>query len=68
MYIEQGELSKAAKTVEEKLLLLNTEVHETLLSLMDIAIRISDMMMLDISQMLMNKQQKYSICGNITDI
>lgn len=39
MYIEQGELSKAAKTVEEKLLLLNTEVHETLLSLMDIAIK-----------------------------
>lgn len=39
MYIEQGELSKAAKTVEEKLLLLNTEVHETLLSLMDVAIK-----------------------------
>ena len=39
MYIEQGELLKAAKLVEEKLLLLNTEVHETLLCLMDIAIK-----------------------------
>lgn len=39
IYIAQGELSKAAKMIEEKLLLLNTEVHETLLSLMDIAIK-----------------------------
>lgn len=39
MYIEQGELLKAAKLVEEKLLLLNTEVHDTLLYLMDIAIK-----------------------------
>lgn len=39
MYIEQGELSKAAKTIEEKLLFLNTEAHETLLSLMDVAIK-----------------------------
>lgn len=39
LLIAQGELPKAAKMVEEKLLSVNNEVHATLMTLMEIAIK-----------------------------
>lgn len=39
IFIAQGDLLQAAKTVEEKLLSANNEVHSALMTLMDIAIK-----------------------------
>ena len=39
IFIAQGELSRAAKTMEEKLLSANNEIHAALMTLMEIAIK-----------------------------
>ena len=61
LYIAQGELEKAAKLTEEKLLSATTEIHGALMTLMEIALKEKRMedaeYIADID--------KHLICGNI---